>query len=146
MKFNFDFEGSTKSKEHKSVTAGDYFVGNICSWFLKVRAESMIIIIESMFLICEDLNLHCKVSLLFQSWYTTKSWKNCFHNKYEIAVLGKPQVLNPGNRNWLSFNISNEKCNCFFAIFSGLINLYSNSSLQYFFFTYTFLCKFSIHV
>ena len=31
MKFNFDFESSTKSKEHKSVTAGDYVVDNIWS-------------------------------------------------------------------------------------------------------------------
>lgn len=60
----------------------------------------MITITEGMFFICKDyINLYCKVRLLFQSWYTTRSGKNCFHNKCEITVLGKPQVLNPGNRN-----------------------------------------------
>jgi hypothetical protein len=45
--------------------------------------------------------------------------KNCFYNKCEMAVLGKPQALNPGNRNWLSFNICNEKYNRFFTFFQS---------------------------
>lgn len=49
------------------MTAEDYFIGN-----LNVREEIAITVIESIFFICKgDINLYCKVRLLFQSWYTT---------------------------------------------------------------------------
>lgn len=50
------------------------------------------------------------------------------------SCVGETTVLNPGNRNWLSFNICNEKCNCFLTVFSVLVNLYANFSLKYIFF------------
>lgn len=40
-----------------------------------------------------------KLAYYFNSHKLPEAEKNCFHNKYEMTVLGKPQILNPGNRN-----------------------------------------------
>jgi hypothetical protein len=83
---------------------------------LKARGERTIIIIENMFLyVRTTLTSTAKLGYYFHSTVSPEVEKNCFYNKYEMAVLGKPQVLNPGNRNWLSIFGIIKKKNCFFT-------------------------------
>lgn len=88
---------------------------------LKAREDSMIVIIENMFLYLRS-TLTCIAKLGYYFNPTLSPVEIiCFYNKHEMAVLGKPQVLSPGNRNWLSIFVTKIKLFLYFPPI--LINL-----------------------
>lgn len=82
----------------------------------------MIVIIENMFLYLRStLTCIAKLGYYFNPTLSPEVEKICFYNKYEMAVLGKPQVLSSGNRNWLSIFVT--KIELFLYFPPILINL-----------------------